>query len=465
MMFGEFVELEPTTLQPRPNIAKSWRIGGDDREYTFTLRDDVRFSDGSQLTAADVDFTLHAMLKKDTASPFVPRFIGIKGAKEYNEGSADRISGVEVIDNTTLKITLAEPNAAFLTNLRWLRPLPKALLEGKNVRDDAFFQRPIGAGPFVFKSWTTGQDFVAERNPYYWDGGKPYLDGFTHRVIPDSQTLIVSLQTGQIEGSDYALPTQAGQLRSNSNLVVLVTPPGKDVNGWSFNAKTHPALADARVRKAIAMALDVEQFSTDFLLGLGKPAVGPIPPSSWAFNKNLSPMPYDPNRAKQLLQEAGVSNLKVRVTTNAGNKLREDWVTFTQQGLSDLGIEVQPDVKEWAQVVKEGTDGTFEMICPTFAGALIDPDELYLPFRTGSSRNVFGYSNPEMDRLLDQGRTTTDIERRKAIYDRVQEILIEDVPVFYAWDRPFIYVTTNAFTGYENNLISLFQELEEWQKT
>lgn len=463
LMFGEFLSLESTTLQPRPNIARSWQIS-DDRVYTFTLRDDVRFSDGSQLTASDVDFTLHALLKKDTASPFTPRFTPIKGAKEYNEGSADRISGVEVVDATTLRITLNEPFGPFLTNLRWLRPLPKALLEGKNVRDDPFFQSPIGSGPFKFRSWTTGQDFVADRNPYYYDAGKPYLDGFTHRTIPDSQTLIVSLQTGQIEGSDYALPTQGSQLRSYSNLTVLTTPPGKDVNGFAFGAKNNPALADARVRRAIAMALDVDQFSTDFLLGLGKPMVNSIPPSSWAYNNRLSPMPYDPDAAKRLLQEAGAGNLRVRITTNAGNKLREDWVTFAQQGLRDVGVEVQPDVKEWAQVVKEGTDGTFEMICPTFAAGWPDPDELYLPFRTGSPRNVYGYSNPEMDRLLDAGRSSTDIERRKAAYDRIQEILLEDVPVFYAWDRPFIYVTTTSFEGYQNNIISLFQDLEEWRR-
>ncbi len=157
-------------------------------------------------------------------------------------------------------------------------------------------------------------------------------------------------------------------------------------------------------------------------------------------------------------------NLRVRLTTNAGNKLREDWVTFTQQGLRDVGIDVQPDVKEWAQAVKEGTDGTFEMICPTFAGALLDPDELYLALRTGSPRNVYGYSNPELDRLLDQGRITVDYGQRKEVYDRVQEIIFQDVPVFYAWDRPFIYVTSNQFRGYENNLISLFQELEEWSR-
>lgn len=463
MMYDEFVELDPATLQPRARLARSWQIS-EDKVYTFTLQDNIKFSDGSALTADDVAFTLHAMLKKDTASPYVPRFTPIKGAKEYNDGTADKISGVEVVDDKTIRLTLNEPFAPFLSNLRWLRPLPKKLLDGKNYRDDGFFQSPVGAGPFKFKSWTTGGDFIAERNPYYWQADKPDLDGFTHRVIADSQTLIVALQTGQVEGSDYALPTQSGQLKSNGNLVVLVTPPGKDVNGWSFSAKNNPALADARVRKAIAMALDVEQFSSDFLLGLGKPAVNPIPPSSWAFNQKLKPLPYDVDAAKKLLQDAGVSNLKVRVTTNAGNKLREDWVTFTQQGLQDIGIEVQPDVKEWAQVVKEGTDGTFEMICPTFAAGWPDPDELYLPLRTGSSRNVYGYSNPDMDKLLDQGRTTTDIEKRKVIYDRIQEILQEDVPVFYAWDRPFIYVTTNSFEGYENNLISLFQQLDEWKR-
>jgi peptide/nickel transport system substrate-binding protein len=462
MLFDEFVKLDLETLLPQPNIAREWKILNDGTEYTFALRDDVRFSDGAPLTAHDIAFTLHAILKKETASPYLPRFLPIKGAKDYNEGQASTIGGVQVVDDHTLKLTLAEPSAALLSDLRLVRPLPRHLLDGKDLRDDPFFQNPVGAGPFVFKSWSTGQDFVAERNPYYWQQGKPYLDSFTHRVIPDSQTIVIALETGQVDSSEYALPTQADELKARSHLVVLVRPQGVDVNGWAFSQKNNPALKDVRVRRAIAMAIDTQRFASDFLLGLGKPASSPIPPTSWAAQKDLKPLPYDPGAAKQLLQEAGVTDLKLRAATNAGNRLREDWLTFTQQSLAEVGVTVQPDIKEWSQVVKEATDGTFEMLCPTFAPADTEPDELYLALHSGSPRNVYGYANPEMDRLLEEGRRTTDIEKRKLVYARVQELIVQDVPIFYAWDRPFIRVTTNKFAGYQNTLLYFYEHLEDW---
>jgi len=463
MLFDEFLKLDLQTLEPVPNIAKQWTVDGQ-TTYTFTLQDGITFSDGTPLTAEDIAFTLHAILKKETASPFVPRFIGIQGAQEYNQGQADTISGIQVVDERTIKITLKEPNAAFLANLRFLRPLPKRHLEGKSLTDDPFFQQPIGAGPFIFKSWNIGGDFVAERNPNYWQQGLPYLDGFTHRTIADSQSLVIALETGDIEASMYAQPTLAEQLRAREHLVVLVRPSGVDINGWNFGQKTVEALGDARVRRAIAMAIDVDRFASDFLLGLGKPATGPVPAGHWAFKQGLQRIPYDPQAARQLIEEAGVTGLRVRLTANAGNKFREDWVTFTQQALAQIGVEGVPDLKEWTQVVQEGTNGTFELICPTFAGMLIDPDELYLALHSQSPRNVSGYSNPEMDRLLEEGRRTLDIEKRKEIYGRVQELVQQDVPVFYAWDRPFINVVTKDFAGYVNTVLAFFERLEEWYR-
>lgn len=464
MLFDEFIELDPETLEPRANLAREWDISDDGTVYTFTLQDNIMFSDGEPLTAEDIEFTLLSILAPDTASPYVTRFQSIAGATEYIEGTADTIEGLEVVDDQTIRMTLTEPNAAFITNLRWLRPLPKHLLEGKSVKDDPFFQSPVGAGPFQFESWQVGQDFVVTRNPNYWQEGLPYLDGFTHRTIADAQTLVVALETGEIEGSNYALPTQTETLAAVDTLVIE-TRPFDIPDGWAFSAKNRPELGDARVRRAIAMALDMETFANDFLLGLGEPGLGPIAPVNWAHDPDLEPIPYDPEGAQALLEEAGVSDLTITVMTNAGNVLREDWVTFTQASLEQIGITVEPNLAEWTQVVEAATNGTFEVLCPTWSGATIDPDELYLTMHSNEPRNVYGYSNPEVDRLLEEGRTTIDIEQRKEIYSQVQQILMEDVPCFWAWYRPFIHVTTTDFDGYQNSILGFFQELEYWYKT
>lgn len=464
MLFDQFVEIDPTTYEVRPKLAKEWTISDDALEYTFTLQDNVLFSDGAPLTMEDISFFIHGVLHPDTGSPFVPEFIGIEGAEDYNNGEADEISGVEVVDDQTLVIRVVEPNAAFLVNLENIRPVPAAQLEGESLTESEFFQNPIGAGPFKYVSWDIGGDFVAERNENYWQSGKPYLDRFVHRVIADSQTLVLALETGEIDASNYPAPTVAQSLEEIETLEVLV-PPFSQPDGWAFNLE-HEALAHMEVRRAIALAMNMEQFASDFLLGLGEVGIGPLAPDNWAFNPNLEPLPYDPDQARELLAEAGYPDggFAVEFTTNQGNILREDFLTFTQQALEPLGITVEPNLTEWTQVVEAATNGTFEAICPTWSGAIVEPDELYFTLHSESSRNVYHYRNAEVDALLEEGRVTVDQDRRREIYYRVQEILMEEVPIFWAWYRPFIHVTSKRFAGYtDSNLTGgLFVNLENW---
>ena len=191
MLFDQFVRIKPDTFAPKPGFAKSWKIDG--LTFTFTLQDGLKFSDGSDLTAEDVAFTIRGMLAKATASPRASKLLSIQGAKEYNAGTAMDLAGVKVMDPKTLVVTLATPDASFLANLAYVSPVPKKLLDGKDLSlasKDPFFQKPVGAGPFVFQSWQVGGDFVATKNPNYYQKGLPYLDKFTHRVIADSQSLV-----------------------------------------------------------------------------------------------------------------------------------------------------------------------------------------------------------------------------------------------------------------------------------
>jgi peptide/nickel transport system substrate-binding protein len=464
MMFDEFVTLHPVTYEPIPSLAAQWEISDDATSYTFTLQDEILFSDGSQMTMNDIAFHFHGILRPESTSPFVPQFIDIDGAAEYNAGDADSISGIEVQDDHTLTLTMAEPNAGFLVNLRNIRPVPSALLEGADLANDDFFQNPVGAGPFKFVSWNIGGDFVAERNENYWQPGKPYLDRFIHRTIADSQTLVLSLETGEIDGSNYPAPTVAGNLETIDDLVVMV-PPFTQPDGWSFN-QAHEQLAIKEVRQAIAMSLNMQQYVDDFLLGLGEVGIGPIAPGNWAFNQNLEPVPYDLDRARELMAEAGYPDggFSVQFTTNAGNVMREDFFTFTQAALAEIGITAEANVTEWSQVVQSASDGTFEALCPTWSGANIEPDELYLTLHSQSARNVYGYENAEVDQLLEEARESTSQDERKEKYDRIQEILMDDMPIFWAWYRPFVHVTKTRYAGYEDSSLTggLFVQLENW---
>jgi peptide/nickel transport system substrate-binding protein len=359
-------------------------------------------------------------------------------------------------------VTLGTPDAAFLFNMRYAAVVPAAALEGKSLVDDPWFQAPVGAGPYVFESWTSGADFVATRNPHYWQEGKPEIASFTHRTIADAQSIVLALQTGEVDGSNYPNPAAKAELEQNEDLVILV-PPFSSPNGWMFNlANEHLAKRD--VRMAIAMATDTVTFANDALLGLGGPGLGPIAPDSWAFDPDLEPIPYDPDTARQMVIDAGSEGAQIRFCVNQGNVLREDWLIFTQQALEAIGIEVIPEVIDYPTLVTRVTElGDYDATGVDFAGVTAEPSQLYEQFYTGSTGNYMNYSNPELDELLTQARETLDQEAAKPIYAEIQRIIMEDVPMHYAWYRPFLHAIDKRFQGYTDSAaFGLFHTLEDW---
>lgn len=466
MLFDRFVRLNPTTYAPEPGLAASWTIDG--LKFTFKLQPNAKFSDGSDVTAADVAFTIKGHVAKSTGSSRQTKYTVIAGAQDYADGKAQDVSGIKVIDPKTLEITLAQPDAPFLLNLRYIYPVPKAKLDGKDLTKGPFFQSPIGAGPFIFQKWDNGGDFVATKNPTYWQSGKPALASFTHRVIADSQSIVLALESGDVDASIYPVPTAADELKKKTDLVILV-PPFNSPNGWMFNFKNQ-WLAKKEVRKAIAMALNTKQYADDSLLGVGKPGNGPIAPGSWAYDKDLKPIPYDVTAARDLIKQSGMpAGTKIRFMVNKGNVLREDWLTFTQQGLKQIGIDVVPEAIEYATLSDRVTKSQDYDACGVdFAGATVDPSDLYDQFYTGSPGNYFGgYSNPALDKLLKQGRQELDIEKAKGIYKQVQAILMDDLPMFFAWYRPFIHVVKKKYSGYTDSNLDegLVETLEDWTVT
>jgi peptide/nickel transport system substrate-binding protein len=449
MLFDEFVRPDPASYAATPGLAASWEIEGN--TFTFTIQPNAKFTDGSDVTADDAKFSLEAILNPKTASNRAAKFEAIAGAAEFMAGSAQTVSGIEVVDAKTLKITLARPEAPFLYNLRYLYVTPKAALEGKdlsNASTEAFFQTsPIGAGPYVFESWTVGGDFVATANPNFWETGKPAIQKITHRVIPDSAALVNALQAGDIDGSLYAVPTLVDQLKSNADLVILV-PPFTQPNGTFFNTREAP-LNDPNVRRAIAMAVNVDEYVSTSLLGLGKAGLGPIAPDSWAFDPELEPIPYDPTQAKAMIDAAGAAGAKLTMLCNAGNVLREDWLVRSQADLKAIGIDLDVQFIEWATLVdRVQVTRDFQMVGADFAGVTAEPSELWDQFHSQSVLNHSGYSSPELDELLVQAKQTLDQAAAKPIYAQIQAILMRDVPMHWAWYRPFIHVLRNDETGY-----------------
>jgi len=459
-LFDELLRIDPVTYEPIPGVASDFTLDG--LTLSLTIHPDARFSDGSDVTADDVKFTIEGMLNPATASIRQAKYISIAGAQEYIDGSADSVSGVTVVDPKTVTIELAEPDAAILYNMRFVRIVPKAQLEGKDLASDPWFQNPVGAGPFAFESWTTGADFVMVRNEHYFEANKPAIQRVTHRVIADAQSLVVALLNNEIDGSNYPSPSGKAELEANPDLVVMV-PPFNSANGWMFNTR-HELLANRDVRRGITMALDRAQFAADALLGLGEPAVGPIAPGSWAFDTTLEPLPYDVDAARELIKGAGAEGAQIKFVVNAGNIQREDWLIYTQQALQEIGIEVVPETSEWATLVSAVTERKeFEVCGGDFAGVTAEPSELFEDFHTEGTSNYSSYSNPDLDALLEQARVTIDVEEAKPIYAEIQKILVEEVPFMFAWYRPFLHTINQKWTGYtDSGQEGLFYTLKDW---
>lgn len=459
-LFDSVIRIDPASYELVPGLASEWTV--EDLTITFTIRE-AMFSDGTSLTANDIAFTLQGLLNPETAAPRSGLYTVIEGGQAYNAGEADTVSGIEVVDDRTLVVTLAEPNAPFLYNMRYVKPVPAVQLEGANLATDEWFGTPIGAGPFQFESWSTGADFVMTANPNFWEENKPAIQRVIHRTIADAQSLVLALQNGEIDGSNYPNPAASEELRGIPELDVLV-PPFTSPNGWMFNCE-HEQLSKKEVRQAIAMALDTERFAQDFLLGLGEAGVGPIAPSSWAFDETLEPLPYDPETARQMIIDAGAEGAEITFTTNAGNILREDWLTYTQQALQEIGIVVVPNLQEYATLLDEvQVNSNYDVSGVDHVGVTAEPSALYLQFHTDGSGNYMHYSNPELDELLEQARTTLDPEEAKPIYAEIQRIIVDDVPFHFAWYRPFLHVVNQEkFANYTDSAADgLFYDLWNW---
>jgi len=460
MLFDQLVRLKPDTFEPKAGLAKSWKIDG--LTFTFTLQDGAKFSDGSDLTADDVAFTMKGLLAKTTAAPRASKLSSIQGAKEYTAGSAPDVAGIKVVDAKTLVVTLATPDASFLLNMRFVSPVPKKMLDGKDLTKDAFFQKPVGAGPFVFVSWQVGGDFVAQRNPNYYQKGLPYLDKFTHRTIPDAQSLVNSLLSGDIDGSNYPSPAGAEKLKANKDLNVLV-PPFSSPDGWTFNLK-NPWLAKKEVRQAVAYCMDMTQFAKDSLYGLGKPGNGPIAPGNALYDKSLKPYTYDLDKAKALIKQAGTPPSDVSFIVNKGNVLREDFLTYTQAQLQKTGWNIKAEAIEYAVATDKLSRKDYDVFGAGVNGVTVDAGELYDQFSTTGSENFSNYSNAQLDTLLTQAKQELSLDKQKPLYAQIQAIVQDDAPTYYAWYRPFLHAVKKKFAGYVDSADEggVFYELEQW---
>lgn len=467
LMFDPLVLVDPESLEPIPWLAESWTISEDNRTYTFTLRQDATFHDGEPVTAADVEFTVMAMLSPGYQGPFQSDWARLAGSAEVIDGSADTLSGLSVTDDHTIEFTLTDPYAGFLTVMaRQLKPLPLHLLEGEDdlTESSQFSLEPVGSGQYMFESWAKGNAFVAVANPDHWTG-EACLKRITQTVIPDMNTLVASLEAGEYDATIVPPPSSLARLGEMESLAIYELPP-KTPEGIHFNLEQAP-FDDPLVRRAVASAIDYETFGREFM-GYEEPLPSAFfSPASWAYDDQYQPPAYDPDAAAALLEEAGYPDgegLTVQLRTNAGNQFREQELTFIQQQLAAVGVESEILAEEWGLFITAVGDGDFQAAAVNAGdnAGIPDPTAIEEVYRTGGAANYTGYSNPEVDALLDDASSLVDIEERKPLYSEVQRILAEDLPFLPGFWYPNLFAVRSDIEGVEPSVVGAYWNIADW---
>ncbi len=444
-------------------LAESWEVSEDNLVLTFHLRRDVLWHDGAPFTAEDVLFTYELLVDPETPTAYADRY--------------RQVAEAQVVDNYTFRVRYHEPLAPAL--ISWAFPIhPRHLLEGAELTRSPLAARPVGTGPYRLVDWRRGERIVLEANPDYFEG-PPYIQRVVYRVIPDSTTMFLELQSGGLDYMgltplQYAMQTDTPAFRRRFRKYRY---PAFAYTYLGYNLQ-RPLFQDRRVRQALSYAIDKQEIIDGVLLGLGQVADGPYTPGSWVHHPQLRQYDYNPGRARELLAEAGWSDrngdgflekdgrsLAFTIVTNQGNDQRVKAGEIIQRRLAEVGVQVRLRVVEWATFLNEFINpGNFDATILGWSGG-IDPDvyNVWHSSKTGPGElNFIGFKNAEADELLEQGRRTFDLEERRRIYHRFQEILAEEQPYTFLYVPESLPVVAARFRGIEPAAAGIMHNFIRW---
>jgi oligopeptide transport system substrate-binding protein len=440
-IFDGLVALDPS-LKVVPDLAERWELSSDGRVYTFHLRAGAKFHSGRVVSAQDVKYSLERAADRATKSPTAQLYLGdIVGVSDRLGGQATAVSGIEAVDERTLRITIDAPKSYFLAKLA----LPAAYVvdsEQIAANPETWVRSPNGTGPFKLTQWALNERIVLEANAEYHLGAPGVarvifsLSGDTGALFDSDQVDIASAPISR--GTDSAGYVSAAQLSTNY---------------IGFNQQAAP-FDDIKVRQAFAMSIDRAQLAKTVLQDHVLEAKGVLPPGMPGFNPNLQAIPFDPVRAKQLLAESkyGTNLPAIRfVTTNgSANNLPVEVQAIAQMWRQNLGIEVQLGSANLNSFYRDLEAGRVHIFQFGWVADYPDPENfLDLNFHSRSPANGTRYSNPEVDRLLESARTQSSADQRYGLYRQAEQIVINDIgwlPLFHGKQG---YLVKPAVKGYK----------------
>ncbi|THG30642.1 ABC transporter substrate-binding protein [Naasia lichenicola] len=416
---GEFV----------PDLATKWEQT-DPTTWTFTLVDNATFHNGEKFTSADVVYTFDRILNPDTASAYA--------------GLYEQIDSVEAVDDTTVVFHLKAPFGPFLTNLA----TNGEIVNQKAIESTDPAREPVGTGPFIFVEWVQGDHITVKKNPDYFKADKPHLDTITFSFLANDQSRIDALSAGEIDWSD-AVPLQQVSTLSKDSRFTYVTSATAGIPDFLALNTTVAPFDDPLVRQAVALAISRDDIKDVAYLGTGEDGLEEVPTgSSWYDDSNIFGAETDVDKAKDLLAQAGYP----------------DGLSVEYLGLSDY-----PELLKTGQVIRDelkaiGIDMTINAVdvsawyddysslnyqmTSAYQERTIDPDNFYsLVIKSGGPINTTGYSNPDVDALIDQAAASDDVDARMDLYTQIRGIVSEDAPLVFTHYETINYLMNKNVTG------------------
>ncbi|RJG22583.1 ABC transporter substrate-binding protein [Paenibacillus thiaminolyticus] len=459
VLFAPLVTVDKTGL-PIPLLAEKWEISPDQLTYTYTLRKGLKFSDGSPLTADDVAFTLTILHDKSYDGGTDIFQTHIKGGQAYKEGKADTIEGIRVIDPLTIEITTEQVNATALLTLGGM-VLSKAYYGKDYVPGHLDYIRelhakPVGAGPYKLEKHLPGQEIRFIANEHYF-AGKPQVERFIYKTTEGDTFQF--LETGEQDFASFAATQDNLEKLQRLGFVNLQLNTSSAYGYIAFN-HGKPYLKDKKVRQALIYGLDRKTIVEGVSQGSAQVANVPVSPTSWAYTEEgINPYDYDPDKAKQLLEEAGWKAGAQGIREKDGQKLiirylssksknSDAFIAIAKENYEAIGIQFEPEQFADFNSLRAKVEGGDYDLASFSTAMIIDPAYGVADFSTEEAK---GYSNPTVDKLIQEGLGTLDTDKRKEIYKKLYQELNEDPPyIFYSYSK-LLYAYNARIQGLEPN--------------
>lgn len=458
---------------PIKGVAKSWDISKDGLTYTFHMRDDVNFSDGTKVTAEDVAFTFTVVCDGSYTGVIDIGSIGIKGWEDYNKGISNKVSGINVKDPYTIEFTLDKPNASVLYSLNVgilsKKYYGKDYKQGNTSSIEALLQAPLGCGQYKLVSYKSGEEVDLVRNDNYYKGA-PKIQNLIYKTTTE-ETKIAQLKTGEIDMDMVTVNEQnVEQIKSAGFLNIQMFP----TNGYGYMCMNlrDEIFKDVKVRQALAIGLNRKAIVKTVYGPYADVCNEPQSKVSWTFAKDVNTYDYDTEKAKALLEEAGWKvgsdgirekdgkKLTIHFSATTKNPVVEALIPIAIDDYKKLGIDFISEMKDFNTIRADMKSGKYQMFFIA-SGLTADPDASSA-FRSKGSQNDNFYSNPKVDELLSKGLMETDKEKRRSIYQNIYKEINKDLPYIFMYQRRDMWVISSKIknvniTPYKDFTFSLYK--------